>query len=458
MTGPTLPPFLTAVPVNGAGASPPPAPNRRTFAWLALGVASFIVYGSLVPFNFHQRPWNEVVEAFVSAMTNRIGIDSRSDAIANVMIAVPLGFVLLGMCRVDRDDRGWDLVAGLLWLPACVGLAVAVEFAQLYVPSRTCAGSDVWCQGLGAVIGMAAWVSFGRELTSQARVVWGRTQAGGTGGRLLLSYLVLLAFIQALPLDLNSSPKDVYKKIRDEARFVPFGEFRKSDNTRDWEHAAKLAKLAGLYLPVGLLAATMPSRAWMSFLRVLLAAAAVACGMESLQVMVHSRTPSATDAVVGTAAGMVGWCVCRWFAGVPSAEAALALGQLWAAVLLIAYWQPFNFHGPAVAFDWLPGMPLEGGNPLSTGEELLTKVVLFAPFGVLVEAAGLWPSSRLRMGVGASVGAVVAVAIEVGQRFLPSHTPCITDVLIGGVGGALGAWVAGRARDSGEGNERPRVY
>ena len=33
-------------------------------------------------------------------------------------------------------------------------------------------------------------------------------------------YVALLAVIQTLPLDLNPSPKDVYKKLRDEARFI----------------------------------------------------------------------------------------------------------------------------------------------------------------------------------------------------------------------------------------------
>jgi VanZ family protein len=421
----------------------PAAPTRRTFAGLALGAAAFIVYGSLVPFNFHPRPWGEAGGAFAAAMTGRAGIDSRSDTLANILIAVPLGFTLLAACRADRAGRGRDVLVGALLLPACVGLAVAVEFGQLFVPSRTCSGSDVWCQGVGAAAGMAGWVWAGRRLTAHARVVWAKTDVAGAAGRSLLAYLLLLAVIQTLPFDLTPSPKDLYKKVRDGVRVVPFGEFRGAAGDRAWDHAAKLLKLVGLYLPLGLLAATLPSRRWESAPRVLVAAVGVACGLEAIQLVIASRTPGGTDVLAGVLGALAGWALGRRRVG---AEAALALGQLWAAVLVVAYWQPFDFRGPPTRFDWVAAVLAEGVDPLATLEELLTKVVLFAPFGVLWVRTGGRPGGRVRVWAAVATGAVVAATIEAGQRYLPAHSPGVTDVILGGAGAFAGAVFGGRGR------------
>ena len=96
-----------------------------------------------------------------------------------------------------------------------------MEFAQLYVPVRTCAGSDVLCQTVGAAIGMTVWLLVGQRLVEQAREVAG----SGAVVRLLAAYIVLLAFVQTLPMDLTLSPRDVGKKLlgvlRSEVRNTP---------------------------------------------------------------------------------------------------------------------------------------------------------------------------------------------------------------------------------------------
>src|SRR5205085_1933237 len=101
------------------------------------------------------------------------------------------------------------LLLGSALLPLCTLLAMAVEFAQLYVPERTCAGSDVLMQTAGAAAGMIGWVLLGGWFTGHARRVWAGPRLGGAAGRLLVVYLALLVFVLALPLDLNPSPRDL---------------------------------------------------------------------------------------------------------------------------------------------------------------------------------------------------------------------------------------------------------
>jgi VanZ family protein len=422
----------------------PNPPNRRTYAVLALGAAAFIVYGSLVPLDFRARPLDEVLKAYRWAMTERVLIQSRADAITNFLVAVPLGFALLAMTRVDQDtDRRRDFLAAIQWLPACVALGAAVEFAQLYVPTRTCSASDVICQGFGAGVGMVAWILFGRELNAGARQLWGRSPGSGAAARLLLLYLLLLAVIQTLPFDLNPGPKELYRKVRDEVQFVPFEEFRQGDDAA-WDAAARSIRVIGLFLPLGLLAARLKGGIGRNFFGLLGFAIGTAVIAEALQVAIQSRHPAATDAVVAFGGIVAGWLLGRVFANGLSVEAALILGQVWVAALMIDFWQPFHERMPRGDFDWLPGAPADSGNPLLTLLEFLCKLVFFAPFGILTAAA----ASRLRVGVmlglAALIGAAVAAVLEIGQLFVGAHTPGITDVILGGCGAAAGAWIASR--------------
>ena len=394
--------------------TPPPRFARWLLGGLALASAAFILGGSLVPFDFRSRGLSEAADSFLWAMQRRWWPESRSDGIANVLLGVPLGFALLGLVRSGRSGIRGDIAWGLLLVPACMAFAAAVEFAQLFVPERTCAGSDVLCQGFGAAIGTIGWMAAGRWLLRQAEAMWWGADAAG---RILTAYLLLLAFIQLLPLDLSASPRDLYRKLRDDVVYVPFFEFHGAGEQKSLDRTARLLQVFGLYVPVGLLLRRtrfdLPPR---TFLLVL----GIVCGMEGLQLVVHSRQPSATDVVVGMAGFLIGW----W-----CTQRRLLLGIAWFLGLAFVSWEPFESAGPALrSFDWIPGMPLESANPLWALEQMLTKLVLFGLGGALL-------SSPYRA---AALGLIVAGVLEAGQMALAAHTPCITDVFLGGLGTFLG--------------------
>ncbi|HXD86220.1 MAG TPA: VanZ family protein [Urbifossiella sp.] len=398
--------------------TPTPRFARWLLGGLALAAAAFILGGSLVPFDFRSRGLSEAVDSFLWAMQRRWWPESRSDGIANVLLGIPLGFALLGLLRTGRTGVRGDIVWGLLLVPACMAFAAAVEFAQLFVPERTCAGSDVLCQGFGAAIGAVGWMAAGRWLVRQAEAMWWGADAAG---QILMAYLVLLAFIQLLPLDLSASPRDLYHKLRDDVVYVPFFEFHGAGETKLLARTARLVQVFGLYVPTGLLLRrTRSDLPLQTFLLVL----GITCGMEGLQLIVHSRQPSATDVVVGMAGFLMGWW-CSYRRGIPL----LSLGIAWLLGLAFVSWEPFESAGPVLrSFDWIPGMPLESANPLSALEQMLTKLVLFGLGGSLV-------TSPYRA---AALGLVVSSILEAGQMALAAHTPCITDVLLGGLGTFLG--------------------
>lgn len=396
----------------------------RWYAVLAAGVVAFTVYGSLVPFQFQNRSWAEASGSFAWAMQNRLRIESRSDVVANFLLGVPLGFCVLGAQRVDRAGLRRTMVTGLAVWPACVGLAGLVEFLQVYLPTRTSSGADVAAQAAGSVAGMLAWVAAGQWLTDGARRAVADPRAGGRAGQWLAAYLAVVLLVQVLPLDLTTSPGQAYRKLRSGVVWVPFQESATPDAVKSW------VMLAAVFLPAGLLAARVTG--W-NFPAVAVGAIGFATATEAAQLLV-SRSPSATDVLVGSMAVLVGWGIGRWFPARIRDGEALLLGGMWAGLLAIAAWFPLTFQLPPrwETVAWIPFADLFSRNDLDIPGEVLTRLLAFAPCGILAVAA-----SRGWWAVPVAVG--VSAILEAGQLLVPGRVPGTTDIVLAGVGAGIAA-------------------
>ena len=433
-----------------------PVLDRRWYAALAAGWAAFTVYGSLVPFDYQPRP--DAFATFRDVLTEGPDIDSRSDWVANCLLGVPLGFFLLGALRADTSGRGAAAATGVLVWPACVLVAVGVEFAQLYFPPRNSSASDILAQSLGSAVGIAAWLALGQRLTDAVRRAWADPRAGGAAGRVLLGYLVVSLLVQMLPLDIEVSPGKINRRLKTGyVTVVPFAELTRSDGGTipdPWRKVQSWVELAALFLPAGLLAARLPGwwwRGWLGVPTVAVAGVAVAAVTEAAQLFV-SRHPSVTDALVGGAGALLGWTVARVMGRLAagpgiSLDAAVVLGQLWFWVLLGVSWQPFDF-GPARpgAVVRVPFADLEVKDAFAALDATLERGVLFLPLGVLVAAVGAVPRGGWRAVWAGVLGLVLSLVLEAGQVFLPSRYPSATDVVTAAVGAWAGAAVCRHIR------------
>jgi VanZ family protein len=416
---------------------------RCTLAILILCSVAFTLVGSLVPFEFRSRPIKEVGDSFAWAMANRIAIQSRSDGIANVLLGVPLGFSILGIACVQRCLTVAAIAMRvLIALIASMAFAAIVEFLQLYAPLRTCCASDVLAQGVGAMIGMGVWLEFGQRWMDS---VHGIASGGGPAGHFLSASFLLLAFTQALPFDLSLSPYEAYYKFHNGGvRTIPFQELQISSCEENWARAASQLKLAALYLPVGLFAGVLSARFWaLRQARIaVLASGVLAVILESAQILVRSRTTSATEALIGAGATLIGWwlTVRRCERGWPGGLWPILLAS-WLAALAVASLQPFAVAEVICRFDWVPGSPLQSGNPLVALDEMLGKLVLFGLGGALVASTGFDELSGRVLVAALCVGLSVAAACEIAQLSMAGQTSCITDVILGGVGALGGAWI-----------------
>lgn len=190
---------------------PPAAPTagaadaalRRLTAGVLLAYLAFVVYGSLVPLRYVPLPFDEALARFAAVPMLNLGVGSRADLVANLLLYIPLAFVARELLVGAR--RGAAAVAATLaiWL-ACAALAVGVEFTQVFFPARTVSQNDMVAEAAGAAVGLLLHRLHGARLRAWL-LGWWRQEAGvPVAVRALIGYLVLLALFSVMPLDRKS--------------------------------------------------------------------------------------------------------------------------------------------------------------------------------------------------------------------------------------------------------------
>jgi hypothetical protein len=221
---------------------------------------------------------------------------------------------------------------------------------------------------------------------------------------------------------------------------------------------AGLAAKAGALVPVGYLVAA----AWAGRRRPVAAAAGLglvfAAAIEALQVFVHSRYSSATDAVVGMAgAALGGWLATRfgpaairpfprggsWRVAGAAAKAAVLLGGM--AAVLWAKWRPFQYRWPPqgagrafLAMVRVPFYHQYWNTEFQAMAQLVGDVGSAALLG-LVWASLLGGLGRAGLVTAAVLAGVFGAVAEAGQVLFPPHVPDLTTVALAAAGGVIGA-------------------
>ena len=112
------------------------------YRWAAAGLLALTVYGGLLPFRFTPRPLAEAVESFRHIPSlDPSSLAARGDWVVSLVQYAALGFLLMA-AACAHSTRAAGSVAAVV-APACVALAVAIEFAQQFFPPRTVSWNDV---------------------------------------------------------------------------------------------------------------------------------------------------------------------------------------------------------------------------------------------------------------------------------------------------------------------------
>jgi glycopeptide antibiotics resistance protein len=423
----------------------------RRLALLLLGVlfVAFAAYGSFVPLRLRYIGLGEAVQQFAATPLIPLSQASRSDFITNVLLFVPIGFLLLGAFA----NRSRGLAVGLFVpiVAIAIALSVAIEFGQTFVRGRTPSWNDVVAESLGAGIGAVVWVAVGNAVVDWLAALFRSESESDRVYRILGAYVGVWTMLGLLPFDFTVRPEEFAAKFR--AGRIVFEPFPAGWTLRDAGGTLLMAVPLGAF---GVVAARAQRIAQPTVVGLVLGLA-VALAIEGAQLLSFSRTADATDLIMNATGVCLGVSLAARWADGPTAAFytgpgfrlwPLAALLVWCVTLVIRHWSPFDFvtdtayiKGRIPHMMRVPFYSYYWGFAPYVLMDATTKLLMAVPIGALLQL--IWqPQTRVWRWVMAAgivlLSGALFLGLELGQLMLPSRVPDQTDVYIGTLGAVIG--------------------
>jgi VanZ family protein len=411
---------------------------------LAIAYAGFVVYGSLVPLEFRPGSLDAALQAFGHIPYLRLGVASRADWIANILLYIPLAFLLAGVAAQMRS-RGARIAGTLATTLLCIALAVAVEFAQLFFPPRTVSQNDLIAESIGTGLGVALWLALGPRivgLTAHVRIGGPRA----TRAALTLYVAGYLAF-SLFPYDFLISGKELAEKLSASDRSA----WVLSDSCGGIVRCnAKLLAEILLAAPLGMLYGMLRGRNRRArYGRVFLWGLALGAAIEGLQILLASGVSQGLSVLTRGLGAVWGLAFQRvfsreWFVqhrATVRKLAWLAAPVYLAVALAVKGLMPPSFDAPWAAIEklkslsFLPFYYHYFTTETEAMQSLLLNAGLYLPVGLLVWITMPPARDRAVRWIAALAGAGVGLAIETLTLFTIGRRADPTNVLIAAAAG-----------------------
>jgi len=375
----------------------PPAASHRIARVLLIGYIAFLVYASLYPISSF-RPPEENPLALIFGTTRA----SRSDALTNLLVYLPLGWLL----AVRMPGPDWPRAA----LVGCA-LSFAIEYLQAYLPGRVPSILDWGLNGAGTLLGAGL-------ASCLSRVRFGADAFLAPGPRARLGLLAagtwaaaqLFPFVPSADVDyLREGLRPVWHVLRGETSFsfpqASVYALSALALSRILAECLLLDRRSRLLVPLAFFAVLLAKVPIITRQLSLEALAGALCGLAV------SRRPSGPKPV-----GAVTFLA----AAGAFVDEELRSERAGSGALLPFNWIPFRNHLTS---------ELVGGADILSGAW---------PFLALAFVVSGWRAFEPRRA--AMVGAVLvfsgAMTLEWLQQYLPGRSPDVTDALI-----AVSAWL-----------------
>ena len=140
----------------------------------------------------------------------RLGIASRADWVANILLYIPLPYLWLSC--LSRDSRvAFRVIFSLVIFIFCISLSVGIEFTQIFFPPRTVSLNDIIAELFGSVIGIVLWWASGQRFLGLVESVLAQGRRAAYAGLALYS-IAYLAF-SLFPYDFLISATEIQVKL-----------------------------------------------------------------------------------------------------------------------------------------------------------------------------------------------------------------------------------------------------
>ena len=457
---------------------PPPSDKRlhRNAAprllLFALAYAAFVVYGSLIPFEFRPRSLDAAYRAFQHIPYLQLGAASRADWVANILLYVPLAFLLTGAAASARSRaaRAAGVVAAVAF---CLALALAVEFAQLFFPPRTVSQNDLIAEAIGTALGVALWLGTGERIHALAGYV---TLGGPRATRAAITlYVIAYLGFSLFPYDFLVSASELAAKLGEPGRSA----WVLSDSCGGVVRCgAKVFAEILLAAPIGILYGMLRGRdARPRYVRILLLGMALGAAIEGMQFFLVSGVTQGLSILTRGLGALWGLAFYRFFTLdwlVRQRRRLRAAAWLVAPVYVAVVLQLKGLLPPALDPPWAAAEKLRELSFLpfyyhyfttetEAMQSLLLNAGLYIPAGLIAWLAVPPGKDRAARRIAALAGGSLALAVETLTLFTVGKRSDPTNILIGAATAYLVAAVAQwlehgiRARDlEGRPSETPR--
>lgn len=450
--------------------------TRQVYILIGLLYLGFVIYGSLIPFHVQIYPIAEAIRKFRQIPYLHLGIQSRSDLVANILLFIPLSFLLMGTwCG---PTQSWYVKAAgyILVFLFCSLLSIGVEFTQTFFPLRTVSLNDILAETAGAGIGILLWHWRGPKITTWAESIISERRPRSLAESMFYGYVVALLFFSIFPLDLTISPVEIYHKWKEgRVVFVPFSGNHGSTGQFIYDILTDIA----LFVPIGFLAgkirknppnsplntAASHSYTVQYITRGLWMGITIAAVIEFMQIFVWSRTTDITDLITGGFGGVLGGflayimakgAICNGVETIPNRKPLRLINSLlvsgYIGTLLLIHWGPFNFTMDRAVISSniehisiIPFYNYYFASEFQALTQALRKFIFFVPLGILLGWRLQRTKGMLFWVISLFSLVLLAAGIEAGQLFLPGRYPDVTDALLGLAGGISGIWIYRRS-------------
>ncbi len=415
--------------MNFATQRPAPIPYGA-LAMLACLSAIFVLYGSLLPFEYRDAPAGYMFGNFSYLKWYGLGLRNRADLVANLILYVPIGFFAYG--ATSRLGLSGAIFAAFVG----IGLAVCIEFLQVWAAPRTYSLNDMVAEIVGTGIGILGWALWGRQIVTAIR----NALSGGpkTLTAALGLYLLGYIFIALFPFDFLVSADEIATRLADPKAFVWAPE-----NLFGIRGLASLILQIALILPLGMAIRLIWNRSVSS---AVLAAFALTCGIEALQWLQYSGRVEASSFAVAMLGAALGHQITDLLPRImlrltPWLKAGIWLAApLYLAILPVLRGWHAGFAGQGKIEDvlasmhWMPFYYYYFTTEQEAFSSLMSIAVSYAPLGVFIWAIqslnGNAPGERRPLIYSAFWAIIFAGIIEAGGLITTGLRPDLTNILI----------------------------
>lgn len=219
--------------------------TTRQYHYIFYSFLFFVVYGSLVPLDYNGLSFNEGIDRFLNIPWLSLGAHSRADWIANILLYIPLSFLLLSRQIAKTKKISTSHIISTTMI--CIGVAIFVEFLQTFFPPRTVSLNDLLAESIGTFIGIFIAIRYWSLFDQFIENI--KKDSSNIGLSLLKAYTLAYIALSLFPFDFVTSFFELEQKMQSHTTALFFADTCGSLLSC----IMKLAMESLLIVPVGLL-------------------------------------------------------------------------------------------------------------------------------------------------------------------------------------------------------------